>query len=80
MSIYRSVEHNSIPVVIDICTLFFLVSRSHQGDMPPAKPISRKGEGFPGSSAGKESTFNAGDPGSIPESEGSPGEATDHQQ
>ena len=33
-----------------------------------------------GSSAGKESTFNAGDPGSIPESERSPGEATDHQQ
>ena len=23
--------------------------------------------GFPGTSAGKESTFNAGDPGSIPE-------------
>ena len=30
--------------------------------------------GFPGSSAGKESTFNAGDPGSIPGSGRSPGE------
>ena len=30
--------------------------------------------GFPGSSAGKESTCSAGDPGSIPESGGSPGE------
>ena len=30
--------------------------------------------GFPGSSAGKESTSNAGDPSSIPESERSPGE------
>ena len=30
--------------------------------------------GFPGSSAGKESTCNAGDPGSIPESGRSPGE------
>ena len=29
--------------------------------------------GFPGTSAGKESTFNAGDPGSIPESGKSPG-------
>ena len=31
-------------------------------------------EGFPGSSVGKESTCNAGDPGSIPESGRSPGE------
>ena len=31
-------------------------------------------EGFPGSSAGKESTCNAGDPGSIPGSGRSPGE------
>ena len=30
--------------------------------------------GFPGSSAGKESNCNAGDPGSIPGSESSPGE------
>ena len=30
--------------------------------------------GFPGSSAGKESTCNAGDPGSIPGSERSTGE------
>ena len=30
--------------------------------------------GFPGTSAGKESTFNAGDPGSIPGSERSAGE------
>ena len=30
--------------------------------------------GFPGSSAGKESTCNAGDPGLIPELERSPGE------
>ena len=30
--------------------------------------------GFPGSSAGKESTCNAGDPSSIPRSERSPGE------
>ena len=32
--------------------------------------------GFPGSSAGKESTCNAGDPGSIPGSVSSPGEGT----
>ena len=32
--------------------------------------------GFPGSSAGKESACNAGDPGSIPESGRSPGEGT----
>ena len=30
-------------------------------------------KGFPGSSAGKESACNAGDPGSIPGSERSPG-------
>ena len=30
--------------------------------------------GFPGSSAGKESAYNAGDPGSIPGSRKSPGE------
>ena len=30
--------------------------------------------GFPGSSAGKESAHNEGDPGSIPGSGGSPGE------
>ena len=30
--------------------------------------------GFPGSSAGKESSYNAGDPGSIPRSRGFPGE------
>ena len=33
--------------------------------------------GFPGSSAGKESACNAGDPGSIPRSERSPGEGID---
>ena len=32
------------------------------------------GSGFPGSSAGKESICNAGDPGSIPELGSSPGE------
>ena len=31
-------------------------------------------DGFPGSSAGKESTYNAGDPSSIPESGRSAGE------
>ena len=31
---------------------------------------------FPGSSAGKESAYNAGDPGSIPRSGRSPGEGT----
>ena len=31
-------------------------------------------EGFPGSSAGKESACSAGDPGSVPESGRSPGE------
>ena len=36
--------------------------------------LTHKYQGFPGSSAGKESTCNAGDPGSIPGSEGSPGE------
>ena len=30
--------------------------------------------GFPGGSAGKESTYNAEDPGSIPRSRRSPGE------
>ena len=34
---------------------------------------------FPGSSDGKESACNAGDPGSIPESGRSPGEGNDHQ-
>ena len=34
--------------------------------------------GFPGSSAGKESTCNAGDPDSIPELERSPGEGIDY--
>ena len=34
--------------------------------------------GFPGSSAGKESTCNAGDPGSIPRSGRSPGEGIDY--
>ena len=32
------------------------------------------GSGFPGSSAGKESAYNAGDPSSIPGSGSSPGE------
>ena len=32
----------------------------------------------PGSSAGKESTYNAGDPSSIPESERSPGEGINY--
>ena len=50
--------------------------------------ISREGEekggikdgmwGFPGSSAGKESACNAGDPGSIPGSERSLGEGIDY--
>ena len=34
--------------------------------------------GFPGSSAGKESTCNAGDPGSIPGSGRYPGEGIDY--
>ena len=34
--------------------------------------------GFPGSSAGKESACNAGDPGSIPRSGRSPGEGNGH--
>ena len=34
--------------------------------------------GFPGSSAGKEATLNAGDPGLIPGSGRSPTEETDH--
>ena len=34
--------------------------------------------GFPGSSEGKESTCNAGDPSSIPGSGRSPGEGIDH--
>ena len=35
--------------------------------------------GFPGSSAGKKSTCNAGDPSSIPESRRSAGEGIDYQ-
>ena len=35
---------------------------------------SRELMGFPGGSDGKESTYNAGDPGSIPGSGRSPGE------
>ena len=35
--------------------------------------------GFPGSSAGKESTCNARDPGSVPELGRSPGEGIDLQ-
>ena len=34
--------------------------------------------GFPGSADGKESACNAGDPGSIPGLERSPGEGTDN--
>jgi len=40
-------------------------------------PVTRSPKkilGFPGSSAGKESTYNAGDPGSIPGSGRSAGE------
>ena len=36
--------------------------------------------GFPGSSAGKESTCNAGDPGSIPGLGSSPGEGIGYQR
>ena len=36
--------------------------------------ITEELRGFPGSSAGKESTYNAGDPGSISGSGGCPGE------
>ena len=36
-------------------------------------------EGFPGSSAGKESACSAGDPGSIPGSGRSPGDGTGYQ-
>ena len=35
--------------------------------------------GFPGSSVGKKSNYNAGDPGSIPESGRSPGEGNGNQ-
>ena len=36
--------------------------------------------GFPGSSDGKVFTYNAGDPGSIPGSERSPGEAVQRKE
>ena len=36
------------------------------------------GEGFPGDSDGKESACNAGNPGSIPELESSPGGGNDN--
>ena len=36
-------------------------------------------EGFPGGSDAKESVCNAGDPGSVPGSERSPGEGIDYQ-
>ena len=40
----------------------------------PNYSVIRKLQGFPSSSAGKESSCNAGDPSLIPESEKSPGE------
>ena len=36
--------------------------------------LSKMGNKFPGGTSGKESACNAGDPGSIPGSVGSPGE------
>ena len=40
--------------------------------------ISPREVGFPGSSDGKASAYNAGDPGSIPGLERSPGEGNDN--
>ena len=40
--------------------------------------ISPRKMGFPGSSDGKASAYNAGDPGSIPGSGRSPGEGNDN--
>ena len=37
-----------------------------------------EGQGFPDNSVGKESACNAGDPGSVPGSEKSPGEGIDY--
>jgi len=54
--------------------------RSHQSPLPDHVTVTaspRPGvfiSGFPGSSAGKESACNAGDPSSIPGLGGSPGE------
>ena len=45
---------------------------------PPTLAGSFLTMGFPGSSAGKESTRNAGDPGSIPGLGRSPGEGIDY--
>ena len=41
--------------------------------------VKEKGSVFPGGSVGKESAFNAGDPGSIPGSGRSPGEGNGNQ-
>ena len=43
-------------------------------EMPTNNPGIKWIRGFPGSSAGKESACNAGDPGSLPGSGRSPGE------
>ena len=43
------------------------------------RPVHPRGGGFPGSSAGKQSACNAGDPGSIPGSGKSPGDGIGYQ-
>ena len=53
-----------------------LASPALQADSLPAEPEGKPSndKGFPDSSVGKESTYNAGDPGSIPGLGRSPGE------
>jgi len=52
----------------------YFISHGHK-QMPLTRGLVRQSDsGFPGSSVGKESTCNAGEPGSIPESGRSPGE------
>ena len=46
----------------------------HPLELRNIRPLAQRLLGFPGGSAGKESTCNAGDLGSIPELERSPGE------
>ena len=46
--------------------------------IPGYLPVSLYGKGFPGSSDGKASAYNVGDPGSIPASGRSPGKGNDN--
>ena len=57
-------QHHSSKASILWCSVFFIVQLSH----------TYTGRGFPGTSDGKASACNAGDPGSIPELGRSPGE------